>query len=237
MFVSSTPLSSSNSSTHWRLNALISLGLLLLFLVWDFSGGDMAMARLWGDSTGFPLREHGWMVKVMHQGARTLGWLFLIAMLLGVWRPWGPLRSLATAERAGIFLGVLCALLAVILVKGFSQTSCPWDLQAFGGLVPYVSHWDIGQADGGGGHCFPAGHASTGFAFMAAFFGLQQSAPRAALKWLGWAVLVGFILGISQQVRGAHFMSHTLWTSWLCWTVGWIGHLVFCKLRLKVRAY
>jgi hypothetical protein len=93
------------------------------------------------------------------------------------------------------------------------------------------------QADGGGGHCFPAGHASTGFAFMAAFFGLQQSAPRAALKWLGWAVLVGFILGISQQVRGAHFMSHTLWTSWLCWTVGWIGHLVFCKLRLKVRAY
>jgi hypothetical protein len=23
-------------------------------------------------------------------------------------------------------------------------------------------------------------------------------------------------------VRGAHFMSHTLWTAWLCWTTAFI---------------
>jgi len=25
-------------------------------------------------------------------------------------------------------------------------------------------------------------------------------------------------MGLAQQVRGAHYMSHTLWTAWLCWS-------------------
>ena len=103
----------------------------------------------------------------------------------------------------------------------------------FGGMAPYVSHWDLGQRDGGGGHCFPAGHASTGFAFMAAYFGLRQSDSPRALVWLGLALVVGFVLGFAQQVRGAHFMSHTFWTAWLCWTVGWISHVLFHLLRQK----
>jgi membrane-associated PAP2 superfamily phosphatase len=215
----------------WRLPAALSLILLPLLLGWDFSGGDLKMAAIWGESDGFPLRTHWWMVKIMHEGARTLGWVFLLAMLIGIWRPWGALRSMTTADRLGVFLSVVCALLSVILIKGLSQTTCPWDLQVFGGAIPYVSHWDLSQSDGGGGHCFPAGHASTGFAFMAAYFGLKQSGAPAARTWLSIALLLGFVLGISQQVRGAHFMSHTLWTAWLCWTVGWLSHLIFCTIR------
>ena len=46
------------------------------------------------------------------------------------------------------------------------------------------------------------------------------------------ALLAGFSLGLAQQVRGAHFMSHTLWTAWLCWTTAWIGDLLTSrKLR------
>ena len=155
MFASPSTQSSSKSKHFWRLPAFISLVLMVLLLVWDFSGGDMKMAALWGETTGFPLRTNWWMVKVMHEGARTLGWIFLLAMLIGIWRPWGALRSLATAERALLFLSVVCALLSVVLIKGFSHTSCPWDLQDFGGAAPYVSHWDFWQRDGAGGHCFP----------------------------------------------------------------------------------
>ena len=230
MFASPSTPSSSKSKHFWRLPAFISLVLMVLLLVWDFSGGDMKMAALWGETTGFHLRTNWWMVKVMHEGARTLGWIFLLAMLIGIWRPWGALRSLATAERALLFLSVVCALLSVVLIKGFSHTSCPWDLQDFGGAAPYVSHWDFWQRDGAGGHCFPAGHASTGFAFMAAYFGLKQNNTPTARAWLLGAMSVGFVLGISQQMRGAHFMSHTLWTAWLCWTVGWLSHLAFYKL-------
>ena len=210
------------SAPLWRSSAIVSLMFLVILLVWDFSGGDVAMALIWGDNTGFALREHWWMVKVMHEGTRNLGWLLLLALLLAIWRPWGMLRSLASAERVGIFICVLCALLSVSLVKGLSQTSCPWDLELFGGTAPYISHWNIWQRDGGGGHCFPAGHASTGFAFMAAFFGLRRARSNAAFTWLFGAMVIGFVLGISQQIRGAHFMSHTLWTAWLCWTVGWL---------------
>lgn len=226
-------LPETKSPPIWQIPASISVALMLLLLGWDFSGLDMHMAELWGDSSGFPLREHWWLVKVMHQGARALGWLLFLGLLVSIWRPWGALRTLSTAERAGIFFCVFCALLAVVLTKGLSRTSCPWDLQVFGSTVPYVSHWDFWRSDGGVGHCFPAGHASTAFAFMAAYFGLKQKGAPTAYRWLATAIVMGFVLGISQQMRGAHFMSHTLWTAWLCWTVGWLSHLIFCKIKLK----
>lgn len=231
-----SPLHSSSAEERpfiWRPYAMVSLILLITFLAWDSTTWDMHLATLWGEPSGFALRDHWWMAKIMHAGARNVGWIFFIAMLIGIWRPWGALRALPTADRACLFLSVLSALLAVTLIKGLSQTSCPWDLQAFGGAAPYVSHWNLWVRDGGGGHCFPAGHASTGFAFMAAYFGLRQNNAPGAMKWLLVAMCIGFILGISQQMRGAHFMSHTLWTAWLCWTVGWLSDLLFNAVRRK----
>ena len=217
----------------WRPYAIVSLVLLITFLAWDSTALDMYLESIWGEPSGFSLRDQWWMATIMHAGARNLGWGVLLAMLVGIWRPWGALRALATSDRVSLFLSVLSALLSVTLIKGLSQTSCPWDLQAFGGVTPYVSHWNLWVVDGGGGHCFPAGHASTGFAFMAAYFGLRQNNAQGAMKWLLVALCVGFVLGISQQMRGAHFMSHTLWTAWLCWTVGWISHLIFHWLGQK----
>ena len=225
------PFSAEQRPCIWRPYAIVSLFLLIIFLVWDSTTWDMQLATIWGEPGGFALREHWWMAKIMHAGARNVGWLFFVAILIGIWRPWGALRALATADRVSLFLTVLSALLSVTLIKGFSQTSCPWDLQAFGGAAPYVSHWNLWVSDGGGGHCFPAGHASTGFAFMAAYFGLRQNNAPGAMKWLVLAISVGFVLGIAQQMRGAHFMSHTFWTAWLCWTVGWISHVLFHAIR------
>ena len=220
----------------WRPYATVSLILLITFLAWDSTAWDMQLATMLGEPSGFVLRDHWWMAKFMHAGARNLGWVFLVAMLIGIWRPWGALRDLATADRVILFLSVLSALLSVTLIKGFSQTSCPWDLQAFGGMAPSVSHWNLWVRDGGGGHCFPAGHASTGFAFMAAYFGLRQNNAPGAIKWLIMASSVGLILGFSQQMRGAHFMSHTLWTAWLCWTVGWVSHCIFFLVVRKKKS-
>ena len=170
----------------WRPYAVVSLILLIAFLAWDSTAWDMHLATLWGEPRGFALRDNWWMTKIMHDGARNLGWVFLSTLLIGIWRPWGSLKALATADRVGLFLSVLSALLPVTLIKGFSQTNCPWDLQAFGGLAPYVSHWNLWFGDGSGGHCFPAGHASTGFAFMAAYFGLLKQCPwRHAVAGIG----------------------------------------------------
>jgi len=130
----------------------------------------------------------------------------------------------------------------VALVKQFSPTSCPWALELFGGQARHVSHWlgwlsglGLGDgADGGPGRCFPAGHASIGFAFIGGWFALRPYAPRLATLWLAVSVLVGVTLGLAQQLRGAHFMSHTLWTAWLCWAVGFAVDAALRRLGADV---
>jgi len=125
------------------------------------------------------------------------------------------------------------ALGVVSSLKSLSATSCPWDLAEFGGVARYASHWALGMVDGGGGRCFPAGHASAGFAFVGGYFALRRRQPRAARLWLAASLAAGLVLGGAQQVRGAHFMSHTLWTGWLCWTTGWLCDLAAGALRRR----
>lgn len=196
---------------------LISFALLLL---WDASGADLPLARWMGTPMGFPLRENPFLAHVMHTGAKNLSWALLVALFLAIRWPVGFLRRLDRASRAQLALTVLASVFAVSLLKHASHTSCPWDLQEFGGMAHYVSHWSWGVRDGGPGGCFPAGHASTAFAYLGGYFVLRRVAPRIALAWLAAALVGGLLLGVTQQLRGAHYMSHTLWSGWVCWTVG-----------------
>lgn len=124
---------------------------------------------------------------------------------------------------ARLAVSVLLGARAVSLLKAGSDTSCPWELGDFGGLVPYASHWSL-RPDSGSGHCFPAGHASAGFSFVGGYFAFRGSAPRVARLWLAAAAGAGLVLGLAQQWRGAHFMSHTLWSAALCWSVAHAVH-------------
>ncbi len=200
-------------------------GLALLF-AWDASGLDLALARLSADARGFPLRDHWLLSGLLHEGARRAAWLPFLWLLVGIWKPTGLLRRLERGQRIQWAAATLVALAVVSSLKQISHTSCPWDLADFGGRAAWISHWALGVYDGGPGRCFPAGHASAGFAFIAAYFVLRGQFPWQARAWLGTAIAVGLLLGAVQQLRGAHFMSHTLWTAWLCWTVGWLAACV-----------
>lgn len=194
---------------------------LLLLLAWDAGSGDLWLARLAGGTSGFPWRENYWLTEVLHRGGKALGWMVWLALLLMVRWPRGVLRRLTVSERWQLVLSALVGVAAVNLLKHGSQTSCPWDLVEFGGRAARVSHWAWTVRDGGPGHCFPAGHASAGFAFAGGWFVLRQRAPRVAAAWLACALLTGLLLGLGQQWRGAHFLSHTLWSAWVCWLAGW----------------
>ncbi len=207
-------------STHsYRQIALWTLVALAVCILWDLGGQDLRMARWFGDASGFPYRDHWLFSGVLHRGARRVAWALQFALVLSIWWPVGVLRKLSRKERVGIVLASMATLLATSGLKQWNTTSCPWELAEFGGPARYVSHWTWGVADGGEGKCFPAGHASAAFCFFSGYFGLRKAAPRAAWFWLGTALLAGTVIGAAQQVRGAHFMSHTLWTAWLCWFV------------------
>ena len=214
-------------ASTFRLAGLSALALLGL-LLWDASGMDLKLAFAVGGAHGFPLRDHWFLVQLLHSGAKLVAWLFVLGLCIAVTWPVQPLTALPFARRVQLVASALLAWGAVATIKANSATSCPWDLQLFGGVARYVSHWAAWRTpDGGGGRCFPAGHATTGFAFVGGYFALRHQRPRLATTWLGAAMTTGLVLGVAQQLRGAHFMSHTLWTGWLCWLVAWLSDGLF----------
>lgn len=199
----------------WCLTAIA----FILIALWDASGLDLVFARLAGGAEGFAWRDNHAVTLGLHEIPRLLSLIGMVVLFAAVRWPFGVLRRLDMRARLQLVLSVLVALAAVSLLKHTSRTSCPWDLAEFGGTVSYVSHWDWRLRDGGSGRCFPAGHASAAFAFLAGWFVLRPVAPRAAATWFVAVVIAGCILGLAQQWRGAHYMSHTLWTAWVCWSV------------------
>jgi len=204
-----------------RRDLAISLGALLLLLAWDLSGLDLTAAHLFGTSQGFPLRDSFVTSRLLHDGGRMAAWalmaLLVLATLLAppVDEPGHPSR----AERWRWIAVMLVAIVAVPAIKRISHTSCPWDLSIFGGTAEYVSHWRLGVTDGGGGRCFPSGHAVAAFGFFGLHFLWREHDAKVARAWLVVVLLVGGFFGAAQLARGAHYPSHTLWSAWLCWVI------------------
>lgn len=191
----------------------------LLIAAWDLSGLDLPVMRWFGDPSGFALRDAFVTSTLLHEGGRWVSYALFAWVLANALRPLPFARGLAPAER-GFWLGVTVLCLALVpALKHFSLTSCPWDLAEFGGRARYVSHWQFGVPDGGPGRCFPAGHPSGAFGFLAGYFALRPHRPRAARLWLAGIVALGAVFGAAQTLRGAHYPSHTLVTAWLCWVV------------------
>ena len=221
--------------THTRLLQAWAT-LLVLTLWWDFSGADLAIMQAIGHPDGFAWRHHWLLEAVLHDGLRRVAFGFLA--LLGLWALWpagpgGVWPGVARRERGVVVVLVLLSVLAVNLVKSSSRTSCPWELQLFGGQASYVSHWNLWAGDGGGGRCFPGGHASSAFAFLALclpWLAPPHAAARPARRGWGWGwgglaavLLVGLVAGATQTLRGAHHPSHTLWTLLICAGVSLAG--------------
>jgi membrane-associated PAP2 superfamily phosphatase len=207
----------SGASSGWEWT-LVLLGVLL---AWDAGGLDLPLARLMGGLQGFPLRDHWILSGVLHDGARQLAWLACLWLLAGVWWPTGVLRRLARRGRVQWLASTAISLVFISALKYSSHSSCPWDLAEFGGPADYLSHWAWGRSDGGPGRCFPAGHASAAFAFLGGYFVVREECAEHGAQYLAIVLFAGTLLGVAQQLRGAHFMSHTLWTAGICWAIGW----------------
>ncbi len=225
------PSTAAREHTPLRDLTLYSLLALLCVMVWDFSGLDYPVMQAMGDAQGFSWKDNWWLEAVLHTKARQLAGVVLLGLVLMVWWPRGWFRHLSRLQRIEIVMGVLWCLLCISSLKRISLTSCPWDLQDFGGPAVYVSHWRWGVADGGAGHCFPGGHASSALAFLALCLPWLTNATvadrRRGRALLIGVLMLGFILGMTQTVRGAHYPSHTLWTGLICWAVSVLNHWAF----------
>lgn len=203
---------------------------LLLIVGWEISGLDRPVSQMFSGPSGFAWHEW-WVAVRLHDVGRWIGMGLLLLQLLSLAfsRPAGVVRS----RHAAWLVVTLVCLIAVPGLKHVSQTSCPWDVIDFGGRVPYVPHWLLGVSDGGPGRCFPSGHAVAGAAFVSNYFLWRDTRPRLANVWLYGALGLAWFDGGLQVVRGAHYVSHVMWSIWLCWT---LCVLVDALLRARSQA-
>lgn len=130
-----------------------------------------------------------------------------------------PLNNL---RRPSLMLFLSLALVPLIVggSKQFTNIYCPRDLICYNGSAPYervLAATSPDRPTAKRGKCFPAGHASGGFALMALFFCFKNAKTRRAS--LAVALAAGWTMGLYQMFRGEHFVSHTLASMIASWAV------------------
>lgn len=218
----------------WRRDLSITVICLFLLTLWEFSGLDLPLVRLFGSADGFRWRDAWLSSTLAHAGGRTLGWLVLIWQLSDAL--WVKPRPMPPSKRERLFwLGVTVANIVLVpALKRVNLSSCPWELSEFGGGARYVPHWLLGVYDGGSGHCFPSGHAIAAFGFFGLYFLWRPYRPALAVVILGLVLAFGAVFGLAQMARGAHYLSHTLWSGLICWTLCVVAD-AFARKRKRSR--
>lgn len=142
-----------------------------------------------------------------------------------------PLRF-APLRRMQLRFLALAAALEPLLVRSLKESSnlhCPVAIDLYGGSQPLLRLLDPVPAGWHAGHCFPAGHASAGMWLSALAVLWLPQAPRRALAVFAGGLGVGLAMGWVQQMRGMHFLSHTLATAWISTTLLLALLLLFWK--------
>lgn len=192
----------------------------LIAVALERSGFDLMLAdRLYALQGGnWSLKEHFLTSVVLHRWGRNLLALCWLAVVVAAIAANWSMR-LRPYRRGLWYLALVLAVAPglVNLLKGITHVDCPWDLQRYGGAVPYVPLFSAHPGTFRYGQCFPSAHASGGFALLGLYFFARRHAPSARWIALGVALGIGTIYGFAQQLRGAHFLSHDLWALAVCW--------------------
>ena len=202
----------------WLLNSIgLILSIIVLNQFFPVNGTvDHWFIQPWVSSDGsFPYRENWWLTTIAHNWVKyfILGIVLIyIIQFVGSFfiHTWRDKRWIS----GYVLLAMLCSSTLVGTLKSMSEHACPWSLAQPGSDgIMWLSHTlSLGK-------CFPGGHSSAGFGLMALFFAYHLQAPKKARLYLLAALVLGSGMGWTQMMRGAHFLSHNLWTLWFTWLV------------------
>ncbi|MET0067704.1 MAG: phosphatase PAP2 family protein [Candidatus Thiodiazotropha sp.] len=201
---------------------ITGVAMLLCFIGFEYSSLD-----LWLQQQLFDSEQQRWIWSskepitrlLLYDGAKRLVILFALGLLL----------SLAFCRRSSLLgshcRGIRVVLFSLILVpacvsalKASTNVACPRSLEAFDGSLPYVKvlqPYPQAQRPESRQRCFPAGHASGGFALMSLIFLFREQRRQ----WLGLSLglAAGWTGGLYKMAIGDHFLSHTLMSMLIAW--------------------
>lgn len=217
----------------------IFTSLIALFFLFEFTNIDLFVQSFFYDNSSNQwIAEHvkgSLLDTIFYAGIKKIIIVFTVLVLFLYLYSFKESAKKLREYRSGlliVWLSVATVPLIISLLKAATNIPCPCDAVLFGGDYPYIRVLDSMPPEIlKKFKCYPAGHASGGFALMSLYF-LFKSKKNQILG-LVIAIIVGWSMGIYKMLIGHHYLSHTVITmlfSWLLIVI--IKKIVnkYCKL-------
>lgn len=212
---------------------ITAIALIFSVVLFEHSGIDIwVQDYFYRFETGQWLMDrHNKIAKIIfYDGIKKLIIASVVIVLIGalVFRK----SSIVQNYKQGLLILIFSAILVpsvVGILKATTNVPCPNDLKYYGGTYPHVTFLQSYPADFNQAEkiqCYPAGHASGGFALLSLIFLFKRKRNRvmagAAALSLGWS------MALYKMLIGDHFLSHTIVTMLLAWLMILIvAHFVY----------
>ena len=157
----------------------------------------------------------------LYDGLKTALIIFAVAILFSLilFRK----KAIIQKYKKGLMIVLAAAIFVPLLIgslKAITNTPCPCNIVNFNGKYPDIKVFDSYPKDfvqTSKAKCWPAGHASGGFALMALFFLFKT--PINQKRALITGLVVGWSMGVYKMLLGDHFLSHSIITMIMAWLI------------------
>ncbi|MBA1432069.1 MAG: phosphatase PAP2 family protein [Epsilonproteobacteria bacterium] len=204
---------------------LTSLFLLFSILFFGMTDIDLSVQDLF-----YNFDRHKWILDwslqpykfIFYDGNKRLLIIIAVFLLLSLLFFWK--KPLIQEYKRGIIIVILSAIFVPMIASGLKKETnmpCPKDEVHYGGIYPRTAVWQEYPKTFKLTHkrtkCWPAGHASGGFALLSLFFLFKKKKNK--IIGLSAALIIGWSMGLYKMVIGDHFFSHTVITMVLAWLI------------------
>ncbi len=193
-------------------------------LVFQITDADMLIQSAFynGDTGQWLLDKSDRVLRfVFYDGIKGLLLAFTAALLITAIAFRKKPLVMAYKRRLWLTLLSIALILATVTgLKDYTNVACPGQLTAFGGTIPHIKlfdHYPPDQRPAKTQQCFPAGHASGGFALLSLVFLFKTR--RNQRRTITAGLSLGWIMGTYKMLIGDHFFSHTLTSMLLAWCI------------------
>lgn len=168
----------------------------------------------------WPFKKRFWAKKIMHDVAQDIVVAFYVILFLIF------LFSLRKSSPKNLKINLGFVLISSITsvtiiasIKGFTHLYSPYHLSMFGGDMPHILLFDAVPPNSRIGKAFPGAHSGTAFSLLSIYFLCKELNSKYTYHVLIFVILLGATFSFVQQIRGAHFFSHGLFSFAICWIV------------------
>ncbi|MBF7682577.1 phosphatase PAP2 family protein [Acinetobacter sp. B5B] len=194
---------------------------------------DQVLSAPWVNALGqYSYRDNPYLISLGHDGLKYIVICVAVAHLmvflyLKVTKKNPVLQKICLM----VLLSMVCSVSCIAVLKSTSEHACPWSMVSTHlGMIQWSQ--DIHTS----AKCFPGGHASGGFSLIILFFAYRIDYPKIARTGLIFALTLGCLMSLVQMMRGAHFLSHNLWSLWWSWLIALVVYKLFLTFSLGVKS-